>query len=607
MHICHFIAFCLLLPFAAWAQNVSYPSYTLSERQQALESCVLLQDEGEHLPFRDLSLPTASYIWDQQLQPFQDMLGQYMPCERLTHLSSGRQYGRLVVALRLDAAPAIDSLAWLGMQAVLQQAAQPVLVVFGQQGASLAALKGIAQVPALLYVAGYDSLQQEVVAQMLFGAEAIKGRLRQELPPFVAGSGLSREGGLRMSYTVPEAVGWNGERLRRRLDSIVAAAIAAQAFPGCQLLVAKDGKVVHHQAYGYHTYQQQQAVQLSDLYDLASITKVSAPLPALMKLLDEGKFELDVPLARYWPDWQRRKDKRELRVRDILAHQARLMPYIVYWRNTLNKKGRFKRRTFLSVNSGSYQVPVSPDLYLHQAYQRKIYKAIRKSSLNPEPGYVYSGLAFLIFPRIVEQLSGQAFEAYVQNEFYRPLGADNLGYNPWKRFPLSRLVPTEKDTFFRKRLVQGWVHDEAAAMFGGVSGNAGLFSNANDLAKLFAMYMNMGQYGGRRYVREVSMRVFSRYQFPERGNRRGLGFDKPALTEAERANGYVSPLASACSFGHSGFTGTLAWADPKHQLLFILLSNRVYPTRENRKLYSLSIRPALHSVLYDEIRLAKEE
>ena len=397
-------------------------------------------------------------------------------------------------------------------------------------------------------------------------------------------------------YAEPEEVGWDGQKLSQKLDAIIQLGLDSMAFPGCQLLVAKDGKIVFDQAYGYHTYQKQQPVKKTDLYDLASITKVSAALPGLMKLTSEGKIDLDAPFSDYWPDFAR-SNKKKMTVREVLAHKAGLIPYIAFWVKTVKRNGSFKKKALANDSSELFPVRVYDHLYLNKDYREKMFKKVRRTKMNRKQGYVYSGLTFLLYPQIIENLSGQEYKTYLNENFYQKLGAQRLTFNPWKKFPLSEIVPTENDTLFRKTLVHGYVHDEAAAFLGGVSGNAGLFSNAADLAKLFQMYMNMGTYAGERYIDEETLKEFTSYQYPEENNRRGLGFDKPLLTD--KNEGYVSPEASESSFGHTGFTGTFVWADPENQLLIVLLTNRVYPYRSNGKLYSLRIRQELHEVLYE--------
>jgi CubicO group peptidase (beta-lactamase class C family) len=284
----------------------------------------------------------------------------------------------------------------------------------------------------------------------------------------------------------------------------------------------------------------------------------------------------------------------------VLAHYARLKPYIVYWQDTKKKNGKFKRRYFRTEPSKKFPIEVTEDLYLRHNYREKgIYKAIRKSPLEAEKKYLYSGLSFYLYPEIIENLTGQPYNSYVRQQFYDPLGAQTLTYKPLESFPIDRIVPTENDDFFRMKQLHGTVHDEGAAMMDGISGNAGLFSTANDLAKLMQMYMWWGSYGGERYIDEQAVKEFTQCQYCKEGNRRGLGFEKPVLENKE--NGTTAIDASPATFGHSGYTGTYTMADPENGLLMIFMSNRVYPTRENPRLYRLNIRPAIHQVLYDAL------
>ncbi|MDW7694824.1 serine hydrolase [Flammeovirgaceae bacterium SG7u.111] len=394
-------------------------------------------------------------------------------------------------------------------------------------------------------------------------------------------------------------VGMDTTFLSQKIDSIVELGLSEEAFPGCQVLVARNGETVFQKAYGFHTYEQNLAVELNHLYDLASISKISAALPLLMQLYEEEKIKLDEPFATYWDDFQG-TDKEKMTVREVLAHQAQLKPYIVYWANAVKKNGKFKWRTFKEKPKKKYSVKVSDSLFLHEKYRKKIYKAIKKSALEPVREYKYSGLSFLLYPQIIENLTGQEMESRVRERFYGPLGADRLTFNPWNKFPMEEIVPSEFDSVFRKRLVQGYVHDEAAAMLGGVSGNAGLFANAESLAKLIQMYLNGGEYEGKRYLKEETLQEFTSYQFKDEGSRRGLGFDKPRLEDLE--NGFPAVAASERSFGHSGFTGTFTWADPENGLLLVFLSNRVYPTRTNRKTYQLEIYQQIHEAMYEAIK-----
>jgi len=403
----------------------------------------------------------------------------------------------------------------------------------------------------------------------------------------------------QLEYATPQSVGLDSIYIQTKVDSIMTLAITKEAFPGAQLLVAKEGKIIFHQAYGYHTYDSIQKVELNDLYDLASVTKIMGPLPALMKLYEEGKLDLDKPFSHYWKSWRHRKDKKDITLRELLAHQSGLQPYIVFLSDVL-KKGKLKSRFVKHGTSRRFSKEAYPHLFVKNRFNHKIYRQIKRSKVNSKKEYLYSGIASLIYPKLIEDITGQSYTSYLQNNFYGPLGCKTLGYLPTPKHYPNAFVPTEKDTLFRKDLVKGWVHDENAALLGGVSGNAGLFGTAKDLAILMQMYMQKGKYAGKRYFEEATVNEFIRVQYPENHNRRGLGFDKPLIGNDTLSlkESYPAPEVSRESFGHSGFTGTFVWADPENELVFIFLSNRVYPSRTHRNIYNLNIRPALQEVFY---------
>ncbi len=385
-----------------------------------------------------------------------------------------------------------------------------------------------------------------------------------------------------------------------KVDSLMTIGITNKAFPGAQLLVAKGGKIVFHKAYGFHTYDSLRAVNLHDRYDLASITKIAAALPALMKLVDEGKLELDRPFSDYWIRWKGIKDKERLTLREILAHQAGLTPYIVFLNEIVKKNGRLKKRFIRIGKKGRFTLQAYDRLFVKQRFKQKMYRMIDRSPVETKKEYTYSGLSFLLLPELVQQLSGMHFETYLNTHFYRPLGAKTMGFRPKLAGLPNAIVPTEYDSVFRKSLTYGWVHDENASLMGGISGNAGLFSTAWDLAKLMQLYLQYGTYNGERYVSEKTLKTFTEVQYPANNNRRGLGFDKPLANNGQLSfkEAYPNPEVSPFSFGHSGFTGTFTWADPQNQLVFVFLSNRVHPTRKHRKLYGMKIREALLRVFY---------
>jgi serine-type D-Ala-D-Ala carboxypeptidase len=403
----------------------------------------------------------------------------------------------------------------------------------------------------------------------------------------------------QLRYDTPDSVGLDADYIQGKVDSIMTLGIREQAFPGAQLLVAKKGNIIFHQAYGYHTFDSIQKVGLDDIYDLASVTKITGPLPALMKLYDEGKLDLDAPFSTYWPSWKHRKDKKDITLRELLAHQSGMQPYIVFLNQVL-KKEKLKRRFVRTKSSKRFSKQAYSNIYINKRFKNIVFRKIKRSKVSDDKTYKYSGLASLIYPQLIENITGESYTAYLQKNFYQPLGCETLGYLPVLKGFNNAIVPTESDTIFRKELTKAWVHDENAALLGGVSGNAGLFGTAKDLAILMQMYLQKGVYNGKRYIKETTFNEFAKIQYPDNNNRRGLGFDKPLIGNDTLSikKAYPAPQVSPESFGHAGFTGTFVWADPKNEMVFIFLSNRVYPTRAHRNIYNLNIRPALQQVFY---------
>ena len=462
-------------------------------------------------------------------------------------------------------------------------------------------MDNIEDAPVLIEAYQDSELSEQKAAQLIFGGFKADGKLPVSVgKKFKAGDGLETSEKIRFAYTTPQDAGMNADFLASGIDSLMQQAMDAKAIPGGVVLVAKDEKIVFQKAYGLHKYSDTVKTKTSDIFDLASVTKISSALPALMKLQDEGKFSLEEGIDEYLP-YFRNSNKAGIPFRQIFAHQARFKPWIAYWQNTLRKNGSYKWNTFKKDSSARFPVKVSENMWLHRNYKKKIYKAIKKSPLEDKAEYKYSGLAFYLLPQIVENLTGEDYRKYLKDNFYSKLGATTLGYRPMESFELARIVPTESDFDFRHKPIHGSVHDEGAIMMGGVSANAGLFSDANDLAKLMQMYLNMGEYGGERYIKEATFKEWTKTQFPDNNNRRAIGFDKPNL-EYAGPNNNTAKDASTASFGHTGFTGTMVWMDPKEDLLFVFLSNRVLPTRDNTRLYSLNTRTQIQKVLYDAIK-----
>lgn len=437
---------------------------------------------------------------------------------------------------------------------------------------------------------------EEAAAQIIFGALPALGRLPVSPgAPFEAGFGLNTSAIGRMGFALPEEVGMNSSTLAG-VDALVQSAIAQRATPGAQVLIARKGKIFYHKSFGKHTYEAgAQEVRFDDVYDLASITKIAVSVPLLMRLVEEGKLNLDQTLGHYLPELEG-SNKADLVLREILAHQARLKPWIPFYLETL-ENGSYKKGVYQKTRSFNFPHQVVEGLYANRYWEDTIYQRIIESPINATKGYKYSDIGYYLFKKVIERIEGRPIEELVHENLYQSLGATSMTYHPLDIYPLERIVPTEDDKTFRKTLIHGYVHDQGAAMLGGVAGHAGLFGSAHDLAKLMQMYLQKGSYAGVEYFDSITVNEFIRCQYCSDDNRRGIGFDKPQLEGPGPTCGCVSPE----SFGHTGFTGTLAWADPEEEIVYIFLSNRIHPSAENRKLLSLSTRTKIQEVIYDAI------
>jgi beta-glucosidase-like glycosyl hydrolase/CubicO group peptidase (beta-lactamase class C family) len=591
----------------------------LLARDLTEDALTLLQNKDNRLPVRELSgkrFATLALNADARTA-FQDMAAHYAPMDHFTLPATAPD--TLVQRVKRQLAGydlVLVGVHGLGIRpaSTMKPEVQALVNGFGALPNAAFALfgnpytlnkfTGLANAPALLVAYQETPATQELAAQALFGATGVQGRLPVTVNDrYRQGAGLLTESLGRFKYTRPEEVGIDSRMLTAKLDSIVNQGLTAKAYPGASVLVARDGKVIFEKTYGYQTYEGRQPVTKDDLYDLASVTKVSTSVPALMKLQDEGKFRLDMTLGELYPRF-RRSNKADLKLIDILTHQSGLKAWIPFWRYCVDSTtGGWKRRTFSTEPSKRYPIQVADRLFLHRRYERTIFRQIRNSPVNPKQGYVYSDLSYYLYPKVIRRLTGQPWEEFLKTNFYEPLGAGTLTYNARRYFPLSRIVPTEYDSLFRKNLIHGRVHDEGAAMLDGISGHAGLFGTANDLAKLMQMYLNYGTYGGKRYIQETTLKQWTGYPFPVEVNaRRGIGFDKP---DRKKPGLSGPPSASPLSFGHSGFTGTFVWMDPEQQLLYVFLSNRVYPTRENGKISQLNIRTQFGEMIYEAIKQSR--
>lgn len=442
---------------------------------------------------------------------------------------------------------------------------------------------------------------QETAAQLIFGAIGANGKLpisiSQKLPE---GTGITIKPNGRLQYGEPEEAGIN-ERDLYKIDSIALFGIREKAYPGCQVFVAKDGKVIYNKSFGHHTYDSTVNVTNNSIYDVASVTKIVSPLLAVMQLQDEEKFSLDKNLGDYLheliPD---SSPYFNLNLREILAHQSGLQAWVPFYLKTM-RKGVLDPVIYSKDSSTYYPYRVANNIYINKEYPDVIFQRILKGPIKAKE-YKYSDLGYYFLMKIAEIQSGKSLNEYVEN-VYAQLGMNTAGYLPRKRFPLERIPPTENDTIFRKQLIHGDVHDPGSAMMGGVGGHAGIFSNANDLGKIMQMYLNKGTYGGEQYIKDTTLNEFTKCQFctDSLGNRRAAGFDKPIMT----GGGPTCNCVSYLSFGHSGFTGAIVWVDPAENVVYVFLSNRIHPNTEPNKLVKLNIRTNIQQVVYDAINKTK--
>ncbi|MEL7122541.1 MAG: glycoside hydrolase family 3 N-terminal domain-containing protein, partial [Bacteroidota bacterium] len=478
----------------------------------------------------------------------------------------------------------------------LNQRTKVVLVVFGTPYS----LKYFDEIDWLLEAYEENEVTQELAAQSLFGVFGLKGRL--PVTSSLKSSynvGVNTKPSFRLGFARPEQMGLNPDTLKL-VDAIARSAIASRATPGCVVLVAKDGHIVHHKAYGYHTYSKRKKMEKGDIFDVASVTKIAATTLSVMKLRDKGKLDIDVPLGAFL-DELAGTNKEQLIIKDVMAHHGGLISWIPFYEQTMSKGRRYRRKPlskfYRKIATTGFEVPVTNSLFLRNDYVDSIKYKIINSNLRSNNNYRYSDLGFYLMADVVERTSGKPLNEYVMDEFYKPMGLTTTNFNAWKTLPMNKVVPSENDRYFRKQVVKGYVHDMGAAMLGGVSGHAGLFSDAEGLAMLMQMLLQGGYYGGKRYLTNATVEEFTKRH--SRSTRRGIGFDMPELNVRKSQN--VADKASHETFGHLGFTGTCVWADPENDLVYIFLSNRTYPSMYNYKLSKNDYRPRIHNVIYRSI------
>ncbi|MEM9858570.1 MAG: glycoside hydrolase family 3 N-terminal domain-containing protein [Bacteroidota bacterium] len=451
----------------------------------------------------------------------------------------------------------------------------------------------------LIHAEENNMINQELLADAVFGAIEVNGRLPVTVSEAIPlGTGTHTASTRRLTRDIPESVSMDSQTLSG-IDKIVTEAVLDSATPGGQVLVARKGKIIYENNFGYYTYDSLKPVSSETIYDVASITKVAATLQAFMFLYERGDIDLEKKLSFYLPEL-RGTNKEHMLIIDMLTHQAGLWPYLPFWKRTF-QDSVFIEGFYSSDLENDFQFHVAPGLYASNSIRDSVWtwvknsRVITKKYRQPYP-YRYSDMGYYFLQRLIEKVLNQNMEEFLHQNIYNPIGMTSTGYLPLCRFPLSRIAPTEDDNYFRKTLVNGMVHDEGAALVGGIAGHAGLFSNATDLAKLMQMHLQGGIYGGHRFLQPGTVGLFTKQQYES--NRRGIGWDKPAQGQWY---GPSSRFASGKTFGHTGFTGTAVWADPEFDLVFIFLSNRIHPDASNKKLIRNNIRTRIQEVIYESI------
>ncbi|MFN0257558.1 serine hydrolase domain-containing protein [Pedobacter ureilyticus] len=595
-------AICLtaVITVTACAQDHKQNQTRLNKINEVVKSTVLLNNYQSFIPIVGLAKKKFVSIdlgYKNQIG-FDSLLNKYAPVVSLSASKYSdsatlndleddvKFYNTVIVALNSEMA---SKGKYINFISSLAKNKDVVVALFGN-GSALSAFD---QINAPLVWSSEDNEEAAMVApQLIFGGIAAKQLLTKTYSTkYVQGTGYTTNA-TRLKYTVPEDAGVNSNDLKE-IDDIVNDGIAKKASPGMVVLVAKDGKVIYNKAFGYHTYDNLQADKVTDIFDLASVTKTTATTPSVMRLVEQQKLKLDTNVG-YYIAKARTSPMNNTSVRDVMLHQAGFIPYIPF--HNFVKEGDYSRDS-----SAAFPTKVADNYYIKKGFFNDfMWPKMLNSPIKTKGAYVYSDISMYVMQDIVEHISEMPEDQYVQENFYVPLGMQTAGYLPRNRFPKSRIIPTEDDKAFRKTLLEGYVHDQGAALKGGVAGHAGLFGSANDLAIYNQMLLNKGTYGGEQYFTPQTVEMFTSKQ--SNVSRRGLGFDRhdPDLTKK-----YPSELASPETYGHTGYTGIGVWTDPARNMIYIILTNRVHPT-VSEMLGKLSIRPRIQDVVNRAIDKTKK-
>ncbi|XCF04867.1 glycoside hydrolase family 3 N-terminal domain-containing protein [Tamlana crocina] len=568
----------------------------------------VVKNDNNLLPLKDLETKSIAYVkfGDDEGMPFYNELKKYgkvhlIEAENLFELTARlKPYNTVIVGFhRSNASPWKPFELSQQEQVWIDEIAKTNTVILDAfvKPYALSGLKSIDNISSIIVSYQNSEVAQQKSAQLIFGAIDAKGQLPVSIQPyFKTGEGIEWNNIKRLGYTIPERVGMSTAKLNR-IDSIANIAVDSMMTPGAQILVARKGKVVYHKNFGKHTYKGKEEVASDDIYDLASLTKILATLPLVMELEEEGIISLDTKLSEILPEYKT-SNKANVTIKSMLSHYARLRPWEPFYYRTLDSLTKHPSADYYRrERNDDFNVEVAKDLFLRTDYQDSIPEIIKDSELLSSLRYRYSDFPYYILKKFIEYHYDRTLEQLTQSHFYEPLGANNTMYNPYHKISSKKIVPTEVDDYYRFQEVHGYVHDMGAAMQNGIGGHAGVFSNANDVAKIMQMYLQKGFYGGKQFLKPETIDKFNTCYYCHKGNRRGIGFDKPQLGEEGPTCGCVSKS----SFGHSGFTGTYTWADPDEEIVYVFLANRTYPNAGQNLLLRKNIRTDIQKLIYEAI------
>lgn len=569
------------------------------------EAITLVKNSNKLVPIRKLDHEKIAYVQlgDDDGTPFLDMMRNFAQVDVVssTDLTRLSAYTLVVVGYHKVDNPwrnqnlSADEKRILGD---IAKANRTLLVSFAKPYALTGVEAEIKDLEGVIVGYQNNTFAEQAAAQVMFGALGAKGELPVSITSkYDVGTGIKTKPIHRLGFSTPANEGLDPVVLKK-IDSIAQYAVENQLTPGAQILVARHGKVVYNKSFGYHTYQAKDPVKNTDLYDLASLTKILSTLPMVMKLYNEQKINMHSKLGDLVPEFKH-TDKANITLKDVLTHQSGLVAWIPFYKVTLDSTSHPASQLYRPHYSTDFPTQVSENLFLKKDYTKVMLEEIANSRLASKPDYKYSDLGFISIKEYIEKTYHRTLDQVVQEKFYNAMGATRLTYLPLRKFDSKEIPPTEEDNYYRYTTIQGYVHDMGAAMQGGVSGHAGLFGTALDVAKMMQLYLNEGEYGEDHFFSKATFEVFNSCVYCSNGNRRGLGFDKP---QQEGKPGPTCGCASVTSFGHTGFTGTMTWADPEKELIYVFLSNRTYPDASVNRLSKENIRENIQQVIYESIR-----